>query len=665
MNQTINNLLDFLIFSRALRTLCPCTEKNMKKSLAGIFILSLLFFLSGFQNGGEYKNLYLSRLSDLNKQQSDLLQEINNTSPNSETGKKNLLEKIHSCRLKLKSIDLWLRYLEPNTYRQINGPLAVEWENEVFEKHEKPYKMIGAGLSLAEEELEKKNADKSKLYQLVLSSVKAVDVFKADSIAKNLETNAPFFLANRLYLLNLSAIYTTGFECPDTAQVIPELKFMMNEASAIYTSFNQSFPSTILSKEYLDLYDRLLAFVQSQPSEFSSFDRYKFIRDFVNPLFAMNQEFIRNYEVVSKSFNDYSLNDKATSIFEKSLYKGLYPKGIYSTVEDEKKLAEIKHIGKLLFYDPILSGNNMRSCESCHKSQQYFTDTTATTSLQFNGFMTLPRNTPSLINVTFNHLLMADGKHISLQAQAKDVMTNPIEMGGNEKDILEKVLSCKEYKKALKKFSKITPEERWVTMDHIISAITFYYADFSTYYAPFDEAMNESRPLSAEAKKGFNIFMGKAQCATCHFVPQFNGVKPPYVSSEFEVLGVPQDTTFMGISPDKGRYEINPANETFDAFRTNTLRNTQHTKPYMHNGVFNSLEQVIDFYNDGGGAGKGLKVPNQTLSSDSLKLNGEEKKDLLAFIYSLNEKIIVEDPPTALPLSKIKTLNTRKVGGEY
>jgi cytochrome c peroxidase len=85
----------------------------------------------------------------------------------------------------------------------------------------------------------------------------------------------------------------------------------------------------------------------------------------------------------------------------------------------------------------------------------------------------------------------------------------------------------------------------------------------------------------------------------------------------------------------------------------------------MHNGVFKSLEEVIDFYDVGGGQGKKMIVDNQTLSGDSLKLSIADKQDLLAFIYSLNEAIIFEEPPITLPASSDKTLNNRKPGGEY
>jgi cytochrome c peroxidase len=260
---------------------------------------------------------------------------------------------------------------------------------------------------------------------------------------------------------------------------------------------------------------------------------------------------------------------------------------------------------------------------------------------------------------------MLDGKHIALQGQAKDVIQNPKEMNISEKELLKKVMGCKQYKNAFKKFARYTPEEKNVSLTHIVAAITFYYADFSYYYAPFDDAMHQKARLKEAEKKGFNLFMSKAQCGTCHFVPQFNGVKPPYTGSEFEVIGVPEDSNYRRLSPDKGRYEINPVTEMMNAFRTGTVRNAMYTKPYMHNGVFQNMEQVIDLYNEGGGVGKKLVVDNQTLSTDPLNLTQDEKNNLLAFINSLNENIIFDAPPSALPVSSDKKLNKRKVGGEY
>jgi cytochrome c peroxidase len=110
---------------------------------------------------------------------------------------------------------------------------------------------------------------------------------------------------------------------------------------------------------------------------------------------------------------------------------------------------------------------------------------------------------------------------------------------------------------------------------------------------------------------------------------------------------------------------INKAPETLHAFRTGSIRNAEYTKPYMHNGVFKTLEEVIDFYDVGGGHGRKMVVDNQTLAGDSLKLSASDKKELLAFINSLNEEIIFEAPPASLPVSSDKVLNNRRVGGQY
>ncbi len=635
-------------------------------SLLALTIVAVICF--SFKNKSAvnaYASEYNSRLTSFKNQQQLLLQSITAANINSVSDIEKIKELINSTRNYLKPLDFWMRYMEPIVYKKINGPLPVEWETEVFEKFEKPYKREGAGLTIAALYLEEDTINKDSLLALVQSSLTACETFGADSITDGLKSHHQFFLSNRLFLLNLASIYTTGFECPDTARIIPELYLMLKSMENGYESFNESFPATALSEAYISLFKNTTAFVKQQPANYSQFDHFTFIKNYINPLFQFNQQMIVKYNVVSKSFVDYSLNKKPISIFDKALYRGQNSKGIFHRVSDEQALAEIDRLGKLLFYDPILSGNNIRSCVSCHKPTEYFTDTTGLTALQYNRKDFLERNTPSLINAGFNHLLMLDGKHISLQNQTKDVMTNPHEMGGDENKTLQKILNCETYKKAFKNLLQYTPQEPAISMDHIVSAITFYYSRFSNYYAPFDVAINDNQPLELSARNGFNIFMSKAQCATCHFVPQFNGVKPPFVSSEFEVLGVPSDTTHKKLSPDKGRYGINAAHETMNAFRTGSIRNAEHTSPYMHNGVFKTLEAVMDFYDAGGGAGRGLDVPNQTLSADSLHLTREEKTDLIAFIKSLNEQIHFEAPPKNLPISKDAALNKRKVGGIY
>ncbi|MEO6541902.1 MAG: cytochrome-c peroxidase, partial [Ferruginibacter sp.] len=410
------------------------------------------------KNSGLYFSTYNQRITHFNHDQLVLFDLIKQTDLGTPSGIETIKKQIGIARKSLKGLDFWLRYVEPVAYKKINGPLPVEWETEVFEKFEKPYKRQGSGLTLAELYLDEKHIEKDSLLNLVQSSINTIPVYMADSITRQLQSPNQFFLANRLFILNLAAIYTTGFECPDTTRIIPELRSMLVDVAKIYSTFNESFPKTTLSENYLSLYTKAIAFVNDQPANYTGFDHFTFIRDYINPLFKINQQFIKQYGVFTTSYVDYSLNNASTSIFSKDLYFGQNTKGIFLRVKDQDALAEIERIGKLLFFDPVLSGNNKRSCNSCHKSTEYFTDTLLNTSLQFDQQSPLARNSPTLINATYNHLLMLDGKHTSLQDQARAVMANPLELGSNEKEIIEKVLNCNEYKKAFKSFLKYTPQ---------------------------------------------------------------------------------------------------------------------------------------------------------------------------------------------------------------
>lgn len=640
----------------------------MKKFIFLLLIatpLLLLSMIGGNDNTNAYYNFYQLKIDSFQQTQQNLIGYIQALPAISENETTNIKQRIWNARLQMKSLDFWFRYLEPVAYKKINGPLPVEWETEVFEKFEKPYKRTGAGLLLAELYLDEPNPNKDSLINSLKQSDKALATFNADSITRFLVKPDHFFFANRLFLLNLSAIYTTGFECPDTSRVIPELISMLQSVKDIYKDFNNSFPADTLSHDYLLRFAAMQTFVNTQGKTPSAFDHYHFIKDHVNPLFALNQQFIHQYHAVSRNFNDYTLNNNCYSIFDKNLYRGENEKGIFIAIDDTAALNDIKETGRLLFYDPILSGNGKRSCASCHKPTEFFNDTAFSSSMQFDEQNRLARNTPSLINAVYNHLLMLDGKHISLEDQAKEVICNPNEMGSNADEVVNNVMSCSVYKKAFQHYAKLTPNYPDVSLDHIVSAIILYYAGFSKFDAPFDRAINGTESLSKEQTDGFNLFMGKAQCATCHFVPQFNGVKPPYVSSEFEVLGVPMDTAYHGLSKDSGRYSVNPASETMNAFRTGSIRNASYTKPYMHNGVFKTMEEVINFYDNGGGAGHGLTIPNQTLSSDSLHLSVTEKKALMTFIKTLDENISFREAPSTLPATKIDKYKSRVPGGVY
>lgn len=639
----------------------------MKKLSILILLISavtaLNFSFKSASNTNAYSQLYTAKLNLLQTEFTKLKSIRLDTNAASISA---FTAQLQQTRLAMKQADIWLRYLDPIAQKKINGPLPIEWETEVFEKYEAPYKREGTGLLLTYQQTEENPINIPEISRLINEGSNAVQAYYHDTITVHLKSYHHFFLCNRLFLLNLATIYTTGFECPNIAEIIPELAYMVKGVAQIYEAYNQQFTEQPLPESYLTHYNQLVQFIDNQPNDFTQFNHFEFIRDYVNPLFGANQQLIREYKVVSKNLLDYSLSKKATTIFAKNLYFAQNPKGIFNRVDDEHVLSELYEVGKLLFYDPILSQNNERSCASCHKPEQFFTDTTVKSAEQFNHTAKLDRNTPTLLNVAYNHLLMMDGKEYTLTHQTKAVISNPNEMNCDLNVMVQKVLSCKSYKKVFTKLLQYTPEEKNITPNHIVAAITYYYAQFSTTnQAPFDLAMNKQAELKQQQIAGYNLFMSKAQCATCHFAPQFNGIKPPYVNSEFEVLGVPEDTAYTQLSNDLGRYTANPATETKHAFRTGTLRNSMRTAPYMHNGVFKTMDEVIEFYNTGGGAAHGLEVPNQTLATEKLELTEQEKLQLKAFLNSLTENYVCDSPPINLPISNQIELNHRVVGGLY
>jgi cytochrome c peroxidase len=169
-----------------------------------------------------------------------------------------------------------------------------------------------------------------------------------------------------------------------------------------------------------------------------------------------------------------------------------------------------------------------------------------------------------------------------------------------------------------------------------------YIRSLNRFKARLDEYMRgDKTAMNQEEINGFNIFSGKAKCGTCHFTPLFNGNIPPwYTKSESEIIGVPASIVWKNavIDQDSGRYKLNRLNELMFAFKTPSLRNTDKTAPYMHNGVYKNLDQVVKFYELGGGVGIGINLPFQSLPFDSLVLTTQEKKAIVAFMKTLTDQ---------------------------
>ena len=220
------------------------------------------------------------------------------------------------------------------------------------------------------------------------------------------------------------------------------------------------------------------------------------------------------------------------------------------------------------------------------------------------------------------------------------VLNNAKEMHGVAEKAAEKIILQKEY---VTLYTKAYPLASMIdAAQNICNAIACYERTLIALNTKFDKHMRGQRLLSANEINGFNLFMGKAKCGTCHFMPLFNGAKPPrYYYTETEVIGVPDKNSKVNskLDEDEGRFSITGLTIHKYAFKTSTLRNIALTAPYMHNGVFKTLEQVIDFYNNGGGKGLKIAPKNQTLPFEKLNLSTTEKRNIIFFLKTLTDTV--------------------------
>ena len=221
-------------------------------------------------------------------------------------------------------------------------------------------------------------------------------------------------------------------------------------------------------------------------------------------------------------------------------------------------------------------------------------------------------------------------------AQISGVFTNKEEFNTSVHEFSGDITKDSSYVEAFEK--AFGSKAKWTNAE-TIKALSAYISTLNGFSSKFDKNMRgQENTFTPQEKLGMNLFMGKALCATCHFMPLTNGTVPPFFSeTEKEVIGVPKTAANKKLDDDTGFYFMYEEPIQKGMFKTPTVRNVAITAPYMHNGVYENLEQVVDFYNQGGGAGLGFDLPHQTLPFDNLKLTKEEEQALVAFMKTLTD----------------------------
>lgn len=434
----------------------------------------------------------------------------------------------------------------------------------------------------------------------------------------------------RLQLVRIFTLGLTGFDTPGSLNALPEAAVTFNALHKLLERLPQAEGGPLIAM-VAKAEEHLRA-----STSFDNFDRLTFLTQHLNPIYQqLGKLQMQMGGAVKKPL---AWQASSTNLFDPNFLNPYY----FTELTQEKDSPALRALGERLFYDEGLSQNKEMSCGTCHNPQLAFTDGKVK-SASANGVNSLQRNAPTLLNAVYADRYFYDLRAFSLEQQAEHVIFNHEEFNSGYTQILDYLNQNETYQNAFKSAFK-TKE---ITRQQFSSALASYVLSLQSFNSPFDQyARGESKALSPEAKLGFNLFMGKANCGTCHFAPTFSGLVPPfYDKNESEILGILANPSPLGrkLDADLGRIENGVLSEKAwvyeRSFKTTTVRNVAHTAPYFHNGAYQNLEQVVEFYNRGGGAGMGLSVTNQTLPPSPLDLSEPEKRALIAFMETLSDTV--------------------------
>lgn len=273
-------------------------------------------------------------------------------------------------------------------------------------------------------------------------------------------------------------------------------------------------------------------------------------------------------------------------------------------------------LGKKLFFDPILSRDSSISCGTCHHEDKLFTDALPV-SVGIDGNH-VPRNAPSLVNVAYQPYMFWDGGVPTIEQQVLAPISNPLEMDYDVNSVIARLNASEEYRNLFEKAFRSNPSVYTLTR-----AIANYERSLLSTKSRYDRFLyeNDTNALSTSEKNGKNIFFGeRGECFHCH--GEYN-----FTDNSFKNNGL------YLLYPDSGRARITGLSSDVGRFKVPSLRNVEHTAPYMHDGSMAGLEEVVEHYSSGGNP-----HPNKSSLIQPINLTVQEKQDLVNFLKSLSNQ---------------------------
>jgi cytochrome c peroxidase len=303
-----------------------------------------------------------------------------------------------------------------------------------------------------------------------------------------------------------------------------------------------------------------------------------------------------------------------------------WPKPVYNFSKNPIN-REVVSLGRALFYDPLLSKDNSISCASCHSNYNAFTHVDHKLSHGIGDSIGI-RNSPVLMNLAWSPTFMWDGAINHLDMQALAPITHPREMGESFTNVVQKLKKSKLYPTLF----KTAFQDSIISGERTLKALSQFMVTLISANAKYDSVMRKQAQFSLQEKNGYALF--KKNCASCHQEPLFSNY-------QFENNGLPVDTSIN----DFGRMRVSLLSADSLKFKVPTLRNLNYSFPYMHDGRFKKLSEVINHYTNG-------IVKSKTLSAkltNPIVLSENEKVDLTAFLLTLTDKSFVFNPEFAYP----------------
>ena len=532
------------------------------------------------------------------------------------------------ARLAFKRIEFLAAYYEPSTTRAMNGPALPRVDDE--EGPETVYPPEGFQVI---EQLLFPEPDASDRQQVVneTRNLLAYVTRLRTTAARQLITDDRLWDAAKIEIARVVSLGITGFDSPIALQSLQESAAALHGVHVAVAGYRA--PLGEQAWHTLDSTFTSAIEMLSPPQSFDRFDRLAFITAAANPL-AHGLARARTQLAIGIPTERRGWRTEAVTLFDAAAFDAQ----AFASPNTAPSTADRVSLGRALFYEAGLSDDGRVSCATCHDPEKAFTDgRVRSASRSGRGVL---RNAPTIINAGLQVGSFYDLRTTYLEDQVTDVLKNAEEMHGSIDDAAARLARDSSYRS---RFTRAFPADRDSSLQgqNIQFAIAAYIRSLQALNSRADRALRgDVAALTADERLGMNLFMGKAKCGTCHFAPLFNGTVPPsYQESEVEVLGVPSTPVTRGarVDPDSGRFRITRSAPHLHAFKTPSVRNAALTAPYMHNGVYRTLDEVVDFYNRGGGAGIGVQLEHQTLPTDPLHLTARERRALVRFMEALTD----------------------------